>query len=87
MAPVGRALARTRISPNAVTLIGVALLVIVAVFIVQGRLLAAGLVAIAGGLADAFDGAIAKAQGRTSKFGALLDSSTDRLSEDRKSVV
>lgn len=53
----------------------------VAVLIVQGRLLAAGLLAIVAGLADALDGALAKAKDRTSKWGAFLDSSTDRLAD------
>ena len=37
--------------------------------------------AIVAGFVDSFDGAVAKAEGRPSKFGALLDSTTDRLSD------
>lgn len=81
MRPVGRGLAATPLSPDAVTYIGVGLQGVVAVLIVQGRLLAAGLLAILAGLADALDGALAKAKGRTSKWGAFLDSSTDRLAD------
>ena len=81
MRPVGRALARTHLSPNAITLLGVAIQVGVAYLIVEGRLVAAGLIAIAAALFDTFDGALAKASGRTSKFGAFLDSSTDRLAD------
>ncbi|MDQ4065034.1 MAG: CDP-alcohol phosphatidyltransferase family protein [Actinomycetota bacterium] len=79
--PVGAAIARGRISPNAVTLLGIAVQVVVAALIVQGRLVAAGLVAIVSGLLDTIDGAVAKASGRVSKFGAFLDSTTDRLSD------
>jgi CDP-diacylglycerol---glycerol-3-phosphate 3-phosphatidyltransferase len=81
MAPVGRGLARTRISPNAVTALGVALQVVSAAYILEGAILAAGLVGIAAGFFDAFDGAVARARGLESKFGAFLDSTTDRLSD------
>jgi CDP-diacylglycerol--glycerol-3-phosphate 3-phosphatidyltransferase len=81
MAPVGRALGRARVSPNAVTIAGVLIQAGAAALILDGRLLAAGLVAIVAAFADAFDGAVAKTQGRTSRFGAVLDSTTDRLSD------
>lgn len=81
MRPVGRALARTPLSPNVVTLLGVAIQAVVAVLIVDGRLVAAGLLAVFAALFDAFDGALAKAQGRVTPFGGFLDSTTDRLSD------
>lgn len=81
MRPVGRALGRTGISPDTVTLLGVLIQVGAAWLILDGRLLLAGLVSIAAGISDVLDGAIAKAQGRTGKFGALLDSTTDRLAD------
>lgn len=79
--PVGRALTKTGISPDAITGMGVAIQAWAAYLIVQGDLFAAGLVSIAAGIFDALDGAVAKAQNRKSKFGALLDSTTDRLSD------
>ena len=81
MRPVGRALARTKIHPNTVTLLGVLIQAGVAYLIVEGRFLLAGLIAIVAGFADSFDGAVAKARGMTSRFGALLDSTTDRLAD------
>jgi CDP-diacylglycerol---glycerol-3-phosphate 3-phosphatidyltransferase len=81
IAPVGRALGHARVSPNAVTIAGVLIQAGAAALILDGRLLAAGLVAIVAAFADAFDGAVAKTQGRTSRFGAVLDSTTDRLSD------
>lgn len=81
MSPVGRWLSRTPLSPDVVTLLGVLIQAGVAVLILQGRLLVAGLIAIVAALSDAFDGALARAQGRTSRFGALLDSTTDRLAD------
>jgi CDP-diacylglycerol--glycerol-3-phosphate 3-phosphatidyltransferase len=41
----------------------------------------AGLIAIVAAFADAFDGAVAKAAGTASKWGALLDSTADRVSD------
>lgn len=81
MRPVGRALGRTPLSPNVVTLIGMLIQAGVAFLIVDGRLTAAGLVAVVAALFDAFDGALAKARGLTTKFGAFLDSTTDRISD------
>lgn len=81
MQPVGRVLARTRISPNAITLGGVAIQIGVAAAILEGRLGLAAVLAIVAALSDVLDGAVAKARGLTSNFGALLDSTTDRLSD------
>lgn len=79
--PVGRVIARSGLSPNAITIVGLLIQVGVAYLIVDGALLAAGLVAIAAGVADLLDGAVAKARGMESPFGALFDSTTDRLSD------
>jgi len=79
--PVGRLMAKGRVSPNAVTILGVAIQAVVAGFILDGRLLVAGLIAIVAAVLDGVDGAVAKASGRTTRFGALLDSTTDRLSD------
>src|SRR3712207_4208318 len=81
MSPVGRALARLGLTPNWITMAGVALHVVVAWLILDGRLLVAGLLAIFAAFFDSFDGAVAKARGTPSKFGAFLDSTTDRISD------
>lgn len=81
MAPVGRGLATTRISPNTVTAVGLVIQAGSAWLILDGRLLAAGLVAVVAGFFDAFDGAVARARGMTSRLGALIDSTTDRLAD------
>ena len=81
MQPVGRWLARTPLSPDFVTLIGVALQGYIAYLILDGHLLLAGLTGILAGLMDTFDGALAKAKGTPSKWGAFFDSTTDRLSD------
>lgn len=81
MRPVGRALARTPLTPNSVTLIGVVIQGLVGWLILEGRLMSAGLIAMVAAAFDAFDGALAKAKGQVTKFGAFLDSTTDRLSD------
>ncbi len=52
-----------------------------ALLIVNGQLLAAGLVVLVAGYFDILDGALARYTNRTSRFGAVLDSILDRLSE------
>lgn len=79
--PLGRGLARTGLTPNVVTVMGVLIQVAAAVMILRGRLAAAAIISIVAALFDALDGAIAKGSGKTSRFGALLDSTTDRLSD------
>ena len=80
MRPVGLWLGHSGFEANAITVFGVVMQALVAYLIVEGRLLLAGFVALAGALADALDGAVAKSTGMSTKFGALLDSTADRLS-------
>jgi CDP-diacylglycerol--glycerol-3-phosphate 3-phosphatidyltransferase len=81
MKPVGVLLRRTGISPNAITLTGLGVQAGAASLIIADRLLMAGLVATVAALADTLDGAVAKARGEVRQFGALLDSTADRLSD------
>jgi CDP-diacylglycerol--glycerol-3-phosphate 3-phosphatidyltransferase len=81
MRPVGRALGATRISPNAITILGLFIHAWVAVLIVQGEFTQAGFVLIGAAFFDTFDGAVAKARGMVSKFGAFLDSTVDRVAD------
>ena len=79
--PIARALRRLGISPNSITVLGLASNVVVAVFVARGYLRLGGILAILANLLDAFDGALARVSGRTSSFGAFLDSTLDRFSE------
>lgn len=79
--PVGAALARTPLTPNLVTTLGVLLTTVAAVLVGSGRPVAAGWVLLAGGLMDTFDGALARARSASSPFGAFYDSVSDRLSD------
>ena len=79
--PVARFLARLGVSPNALTLAGLVVSGASAYLISTGLLWAGGIVLLASGIFDLFDGAVARATGRDSRFGALLDSFADRVSE------
>ncbi len=79
--PAVRLLARTSISPNAITWFGLLLAVGAAVLIITERLFAAGFVVLIAGFFDIMDGALARHTNRVTRFGALLDSVLDRLAE------
>jgi CDP-diacylglycerol--glycerol-3-phosphate 3-phosphatidyltransferase len=80
-------LARTRVTPNALTASGVLLCGAASILVLfEGRneLLfywLAAVVFVIGSLLDILDGALARAGGKTTPFGAYLDSTTDRISE------
>ena len=79
--PVARLLARLGLSPNAITLLGMFGAVVAGILASQGWLLAAGAATLIAGVLDLFDGSVARLTGTKSKFGALLDSTADRVSE------
>lgn len=73
--------ARCPLSPNAITLLALALNVAAAVLLYRRRFLEAMVLLIIGGLADAFDGIVARVQNKTSRFGDFLDHFADRVSD------
>jgi CDP-diacylglycerol--glycerol-3-phosphate 3-phosphatidyltransferase len=79
--PVARGLGRMGLTPNALTLIGFAGTCVAAYASANQWWLAAGLLVLAFGIFDLFDGALARATGATSRFGAFLDSTFDRAGE------
>lgn len=79
--PVGRFFGRLGFTPNALTLIGFGIAVIAAYFAATQAWLVAGLLVAFGAIFDLFDGALARATGTASKFGAFLDSTFDRAGE------
>jgi CDP-diacylglycerol--glycerol-3-phosphate 3-phosphatidyltransferase len=80
-------LTRTRVTPNALTASGVLLCAAASVLVLfEGRneivfYWLAAFVFVAGSVLDILDGALARAGGKTTPFGAYLDSTTDRVSE------
>lgn len=80
--PVIAFLLKAGVSPDAVTLVGTLGVVAGAlVFFPQGMLVTGVLVITAFVFSDLIDGAMARQSGRTSKFGAFLDSTLDRLGD------
>lgn len=76
-----RAVDASRITPNAITIIGFLGICASAVLAVSGQWVIASLVFVASGLVDSLDGTLARYQGRSTKFGAFLDSTLDRFAE------
>ena len=80
-------LTRTRITPNALTTSGVTLCLVASVIVLfEGRneilfYWLGAVVFVLGSLLDILDGALARAGGKATPFGAFLDSTTDRISE------
>lgn len=79
--PVGSRLLRMGVSPDAVTVFGMVGVISGAVLATQGWLVASVAVVTLSALTDVIDGAMARMRGRPSRFGALLDSTTDRISD------
>jgi CDP-diacylglycerol--glycerol-3-phosphate 3-phosphatidyltransferase len=79
--PLAKLLAHTPITPNILTWMGFLLTCIAAVIISRGYLLWGGIWVLVAGFMDMLDGALARNTGRVSRFGAVLDSTLDRLSE------
>src|SRR5919202_657143 len=76
-----RPIARSRITPNALTVVGLLLNVLTAVVIGEGFLFAAGVLLLVAGGFDMADGALARVKNAASEFGDFLDATLDRRAE------
>jgi CDP-diacylglycerol--glycerol-3-phosphate 3-phosphatidyltransferase/archaetidylinositol phosphate synthase len=81
MMPIGKAIARTGITPNMITGLTVLVALVSAWFFAVGDLLVGLLFMILTVVMDMFDGAVARAAGLISKFGATFDHTLDRYAE------
>ncbi|MBN2410510.1 CDP-alcohol phosphatidyltransferase family protein [candidate division KSB1 bacterium] len=72
---------RFKISPNFYTTVSLLLCAISGYQFGKGSLRLAAFLLLLGGLFDVFDGAVARATNRVTKFGALYDSTLDRYAE------
>ncbi|NIS82081.1 MAG: hypothetical protein GTO14_18165, partial [Anaerolineales bacterium] len=72
---------RIGLTPNAVTLTGLFGNFIGALFLARGSFFVGGVILLLMGPMDALDGAMARLRSESSKFGALVDSVSDRYSE------
>jgi CDP-diacylglycerol--glycerol-3-phosphate 3-phosphatidyltransferase len=80
--PLGRALTRAGVTPDAITVLGTAGVIAGSVaFAARGQLVAATIVITLCALLDVLDGAMARARGYGTRFGALLDSTMDRIAD------
>jgi len=75
------ALGRTPLTPNQVTVVGLALTFLAAGLVAFGHLRWAGIVLIFAGTCDILDGALARSTKASYPYGAFLDSTVDRYSE------
>ena len=76
-----RPLARSGVTPNTLTVLGLLISIVTAVVVAQGLLLTAGLLVLFAGIFDMFDGAMARVSNTATTFGAFIDSTLDRYSE------
>lgn len=79
--PVGAALAKTGLSPTALSVMGLFVSGVGAVLIGFGELFIGALVGAVGVLTDAFDGPLARHAGKASNHGAFVDTMSDRFGE------
>ena len=72
---------RGRIDPNVLTVTGSIVSLAAAACFPAGWFVTGGLVMLAGGAFDLVDGVVARHHGMSSRFGAFLDSTLDRLTD------
>jgi CDP-diacylglycerol--glycerol-3-phosphate 3-phosphatidyltransferase len=82
LTPVGEALARTPVTPNAITITGTCGMVAGALWLFPtGHLFAGTMVCTFFVLADMLDGVLARIKGTSGAWGAFLDSTLDRIGD------
>ncbi|MGB9822609.1 CDP-alcohol phosphatidyltransferase family protein [Thermodesulfovibrio sp.] len=77
LTPLAKALP---VNPNVITFIGM-LITSSSGFIIPFNLFLGGIFILAGGAFDLIDGIVARVNGRATRFGALLDSTFDRIAD------
>lgn len=79
--PIVNILIKTPLTPNMLTCLSFLLAAGAAALIAYGYLLVAGFLVLFGSFLDMLDGALARRMDRATRFGAVLDSTLDRMSE------
>jgi CDP-diacylglycerol--glycerol-3-phosphate 3-phosphatidyltransferase len=74
-------LIESRLTPNVISLTGLALNFLAAVLVTQRLFFLAGVAFIVGSIMDTLDGRFARTSGKGTPFGAFLDSTLDRMEE------
>lgn len=78
---IGAWVNRSGLEPNTITLLGLVGSFIGAFFLAWGKLPLGGVIILLMGLVDSVDGSMARLRGEPMKFGAFVDSVTDRYVE------
>jgi CDP-diacylglycerol--glycerol-3-phosphate 3-phosphatidyltransferase len=81
LAKVASVLARTGVTPNSMTLMSLVPAVLSGVFAAYGALGWAAVFLLLSGVFDMLDGPLARSTGTVSRYGALLDSTVDRITD------
>jgi CDP-diacylglycerol--glycerol-3-phosphate 3-phosphatidyltransferase len=79
--PLKTTLIKSRLKPNTLTWLALAISIIAAGTIATNHLLISGFLVLLSGLFDILDGALARLTNQATRFGALLDSTFDRISD------
>jgi len=79
--PIVIVLSKSRLKPNALTLTGLGVNLGAAYLVAISHFSLGGVLILVSGLFDLLDGALARFSKQATKFGALLDSTVDRISE------
>ena len=78
---IAKGLGGIGLTPNSLTLIGFLMMCGIGVVLAFGNFALGGVLIIVAGIFDALDGSLARLTNRVTKFGAFLDSTTDRFAE------
>ncbi len=79
--PLASLLIKVGFSPDWLTLLGLAMNLVATIMFAMGYLRYGALIMLTAGICDILDGQVAREGSKETKFGALLDSTTDRYSE------
>lgn len=74
-------LIESRLTPNAISMVGLVGNLVAAVLVVEGSFVWAGVAFIIGSVMDTLDGKYSRMSGKGTLFGAFLDSTLDRIEE------
>jgi CDP-diacylglycerol--glycerol-3-phosphate 3-phosphatidyltransferase len=79
--PIATGMAKIRLTPTAVTILGLLVTIVGSVFLANESYVWGALIAGFGGFLDALDGPLARLQGTASNRGAFIDTMSDRFGE------
>lgn len=79
--PFAELMRRLGLTPNAITIVGLFFVSLGSLMLYYEKNLLAFLFLLTGALCDTLDGSLARQSGKSSEFGAFLDSLTDRVSD------